>query len=74
MAVPIAVIAERKVVAHFLDAGAISMADAIPYTPGRTRRTAARSCGSRGAISSGPTGRVGGGSTKRRGRSAAPTA
>ncbi len=33
MAVPIAVIAERKVVAHFLDAGAISMADAIPYTP-----------------------------------------
>lgn len=31
MAVPIAVIAERKVVAHFLAAGAVSMADAIPY-------------------------------------------
>lgn len=38
MAVPIAVIAEHKVVAHFLDAGAISMADAIPFTSAHPAR------------------------------------
>lgn len=34
MAVPIGVTAERKVVRHFLEAGATSMADAIAYEPG----------------------------------------
>lgn len=38
MAVPIAVIAERKVAEHFIAAGATSMADAIPYSPGHPAR------------------------------------
>lgn len=38
MAVPIAAIAERKVAAHFLDAGAVSMADAIPYVTAHPAR------------------------------------
>ncbi len=33
MAVPVRPIAERKVVRHFLEAGATSMADAIAYEP-----------------------------------------
>ena len=33
--VPVRPIAERKVAAHFLEAGAVSMADAIPYVTGR---------------------------------------
>lgn len=31
-------LAERKVVAQFMDAGAVSMADAIPYAPARPSR------------------------------------
>lgn len=39
MAVPPArPLAERKVAAHFLAAGAVSMADAIPYAPARPSR------------------------------------
>ncbi len=38
MAIPVRPIAERKVAAHFLDAGAVSMADAIPYAPTRLSR------------------------------------
>jgi hypothetical protein len=38
MAVPVRPIAERKVAEHFLDAGAVSMADAIPYAPARPSR------------------------------------
>ena len=33
--VPVKPIAERKVVGHFLEAGAASMADAIPFAPTR---------------------------------------
>lgn len=33
--VPVRPIAERKLAQHFLDAGATSMADAIPYVPAR---------------------------------------
>lgn len=36
--VPVRPLAERKVAAHFLDAGAVSMADAIPYSPARPSR------------------------------------
>jgi hypothetical protein len=36
--VPVRPIAERKVAQHFLDAGAVSMADAIRYTPARPSR------------------------------------
>ena len=36
--VPVRPLAERKVAAHFIDAGAISMADAIPYAPARPSR------------------------------------
>jgi len=36
--VPIRPIAERKVAEHFFDAGAVSMADAIPYAPTRPSR------------------------------------
>ncbi len=32
---PVRPVAERKVAAHFRNAGALSMADAIPYTPTR---------------------------------------
>jgi hypothetical protein len=35
---PVRPIAERRVVQHFLDAGAISMADAIAYDPGLPSR------------------------------------
>lgn len=38
MAVPIAVIAEREVARHFINAGATSMADAIPYSSGHPAR------------------------------------
>ena len=38
---PVRPIAERKVAAHFLDAGATSMADAIPYNPARPSRARA---------------------------------
>lgn len=38
MAVPVRPLAERKLVAHFRDAGAVSMADAIPYAPARPSR------------------------------------
>jgi len=38
MAVPIAVIAERKVARHFIDAGATSMADAVPYSSSHPAR------------------------------------
>ncbi len=38
MAIPVRPIAERKVAAHFLEAGAVSMADAIPYAPARLSR------------------------------------
>ncbi|MCM0000177.1 MAG: hypothetical protein NBV68_12395 [Erythrobacter sp.] len=31
-------VAERKVAAHFIAAGAVSMADAIPYAPARPSR------------------------------------
>lgn len=30
---PVRPVAERKVAAHFLEAGAVSMADAIPFVP-----------------------------------------
>ena len=36
--VPVRPLAERKVAAHFIDAGAISMADAVPYAPARPSR------------------------------------
>jgi hypothetical protein len=36
--VPVRPVAERKVAQHFLDAGATSMADAIPYAPARPSR------------------------------------
>jgi hypothetical protein len=36
--VPARPLAERKVAAHFIDAGAVSMADAIPYAPARPSR------------------------------------
>jgi hypothetical protein len=36
--VPVRPLAERKVAAHFIDAGAVSMADAIPYAPARPSR------------------------------------
>ena len=36
--VPVRPIAERKVAEHFVDAGAVSMADAIPYAPSRPSR------------------------------------
>jgi hypothetical protein len=35
---PVRPLAERKVAAHFLQAGAVSMADAIPYAPARPSR------------------------------------
>lgn len=35
---PVRPLAERKVAAHFLEAGAVSMADAIPYAPARPSR------------------------------------
>lgn len=31
-------LAERRIAAHFIDAGAVSMADAIPFTPGTPSR------------------------------------
>ena len=36
--VPVRPLSERKVAAHFIDAGAVSMADAIPYAPARPSR------------------------------------
>jgi hypothetical protein len=36
--VPVRPLAERKVAAHFIDAGAVSMVDAIPYAPARPSR------------------------------------
>jgi hypothetical protein len=36
--VPVRPLAERKVIAHFTDKGAVSMADAIPYAPARPSR------------------------------------
>jgi hypothetical protein len=36
--VPVRPIAERKVARQFLDAGAVSTADAIPYAPARPSR------------------------------------
>ncbi len=35
---PVRPLTERKVAAHFLEAGAVSMADAIPYAPARPSR------------------------------------
>jgi hypothetical protein len=35
---PVRPLAERKVAAHFIDAGAVSMADAISYAPARPSR------------------------------------
>jgi hypothetical protein len=35
---PVRPIAERKIAQHFRDAGAVSMADAIAYTPARPGR------------------------------------
>lgn len=35
---PVRPIAERRVAQHFLDAGAVSMADAIAYMPARASR------------------------------------
>ncbi|MBA4768008.1 MAG: hypothetical protein H2049_10300 [Porphyrobacter sp.] len=35
---PVRPLAERKVAAHFIAAGAVSMADAIPYAPARPSR------------------------------------
>ena len=35
---PVRPVAERKVAAHFIEAGAVSMADAIPYAPARPSR------------------------------------
>ena len=34
-------LSERKVAAHFLEAGAVSMADAIPFVPARPSRVRA---------------------------------
>lgn len=44
MAVPVPLLAERKLVAAFLEAGAVSMADAIPFVPdsAASRRAFAR--------------------------------
>jgi hypothetical protein len=39
--VPVRPIAERKVAAHFLERGAVSMADAIAYVPARPSRVRA---------------------------------
>ncbi|MFY7744606.1 MAG: hypothetical protein ACOVQY_04230 [Erythrobacter sp.] len=36
--VPERPLAERKLAAHFIEAGAVSMADAIPYAPARPSR------------------------------------
>jgi hypothetical protein len=36
--VPVRAIAERKVAEHFVEAGAVSMADAIPFTSARPSR------------------------------------
>lgn len=36
--IPVRPLAERRVAAHFIDAGAISMADAIAYAPARPSR------------------------------------
>lgn len=36
--VPVRAIAERKVAEHFVEAGAVSMADAIPFTSARPNR------------------------------------
>lgn len=36
--VPMRPLAERKVAAHFIDAGAVSMADAVSYAPARPSR------------------------------------
>lgn len=36
--VPVRQLAERKVAAHFIDVGAVSMADAIPFDPARPSR------------------------------------
>ena len=38
---PVRPISERKIAAHFLEAGAVSMADAIPYAPARPSRVRA---------------------------------
>ncbi|WDA40583.1 hypothetical protein [Erythrobacter sp. BLCC-B19] len=38
---PVRPISERKVAAHFLEAGAVSMADAIPFAPARPSRVRA---------------------------------
>jgi hypothetical protein len=38
---PVRPLAERKLAQHFLDAGATSMADAIPYAPARPSRVQA---------------------------------
>ena len=35
---PVRPLSERKVAAHFIAAGAVSMADAIPYAPARPSR------------------------------------
>ncbi|MFM7404865.1 MAG: hypothetical protein ACKO1N_12440 [Erythrobacter sp.] len=35
---PVRPLAERRVARHFFDAGAVSMADAIPYAPGTPSR------------------------------------
>jgi hypothetical protein len=35
---PVRPIAERRVAQHFLDAGAVSLADAIPFVPGTPAR------------------------------------
>ncbi|PLK24611.1 hypothetical protein C0V72_04820 [Porphyrobacter sp. TH134] len=35
---PVRPLAERRVATHFLDAGAVSMADAIPFAPGTPSR------------------------------------
>ena len=36
--IPVRPIAERRVAQHFVDAGAVSMADAIPFTAARASR------------------------------------
>lgn len=38
---PVRPISERKIAAHFLEAGAVSMADAIPFAPERPSRVRA---------------------------------
>jgi len=38
---PVRPISERKIAAHFLEAGAVSMADAIPFAPARPSRVRA---------------------------------